>query len=155
MLCVYVPAAILAGKMASSTAVALHSLARLLLIKHTLATLNLFTLFPETVLFHLCLLPVLVGNLCQDSSMCLSSSFFIFLEFFVSLLNLSLHYLFTLLDKRSLKPLLELHVTDFLLLLLFEALLLYLLHLHELLVMQLHDLFILPLVHLVRTLLHS
>jgi hypothetical protein len=87
--------------------------------------------------------------------MCLSSSFFIFLEFFVSLLNLSLHYLFTLLDKRSLKPLLELHVTDFLLLLLFEALLLYLLHLHELLVMQLHDLFILPLVHLVRTLLHS
>lgn len=87
--------------------------------------------------------------------MSLRSFLFFILEFLVSLLDLLLDFFLALLDQGLLQPLFELHVADFLLLLLFKPFLLILLHIDEFLVLDVPFLLIDPLISLVESLLHS
>lgn len=89
-----------------------------LILEQTLPALNLLLLFLELCLLKLGLFPVFVGNFGHDSFVSLSSLFLLLEQALVLLLQLLLELLLSLADEGLLKPLLELHVTLLLALLL-------------------------------------
>ena len=107
---------------------AVSSSLRVNLVKHTLSALNLLLLGSELGLLSLGLLPIFVSDFGKSTSMGLCPSLFLLLDPLLSPFNLLLHLVFSLLNQTGLEPLLELHVSYLLLLLLFKLLNLVFLH---------------------------
>jgi len=90
------------------------------IVQQSLSSLELFLPPSELVLLIFLLLPPIIINLGEYPSMRLGPLLFFFDKSLVPLLDLLLHLFFTLFDQGRLEPLFELHVADFLTLLLLE-----------------------------------
>lgn len=88
-------------------------------IEQSLPPLNLFLLFEQLGFFSLGLFPIFVSDLSEYSPVGLGPLIFVLLELLLMLFNPFLDEFFSLFDQGLLKPFFELHVADFLLLLLF------------------------------------
>jgi hypothetical protein len=101
------------------------------------------------------LFPIFVSNLGEHSPVSFGSFFFFLFQLFILLFYLLVDQLFSLLDQRLFEPFFELHVADFLVLLLFESLSLITLQFDQLTVVLVHAFLVVPFKHLMTSFLHS